>query len=104
MKKLKLKRSKYMTFAYSKKGKCNLIYSNGKTYNASIVDFAFNPKQINQCLYMIDGCNCKVVNVKLYDEITIIDADSLVKVETNFNQYFNYYLKALDLTNVKGGE
>lgn len=26
MKKLKLKRSKYMTFAYSKKGKCNIYY------------------------------------------------------------------------------
>lgn len=99
MKKLKLKRSKYMMFVYSKKGKCNLICPNGKTYNASIVDFAFNQKQINQCLYMIDDCNCcNLVNVKLNDEITIIDVDSLVKVETNFNQYFKYYLDVLNLT------
>lgn len=96
MKKLKLKRSKYMMFVNSKK--CNLICPNGESYNATIVDFAFNPKQINQCLYMIDDCNCNIVNVKIYDEITIIDVDTLVKVETNFNQYFNYYLEALNLT------
>lgn len=99
MKKLKLKHSKYIMFVYSKKGKANIICPNGKTYNASIVDFAFNPKQANQCLYMIDNdCKCNLVNVKIYDEITIIDVDALVKVETNFNQYFSFYLEALDLT------
>ena len=70
-----------------------------QSYNASIVDFEFNPKQINQCLHMIDDdYNCNLVNVKTYDEITIIDSNTLVKVETNFNQYFNYYLDALNLT------
>ena len=45
-----------------------------------------------------DDYNCNLVNVKTYDEITIIDSNTLVKVETNFNQYFNYYLDALNLT------